>query len=203
MRALRRCVLQALSYRWAWGPPRPVGAPWGAPWGAPLPAGAPPGPPGGPTGGPPGPPGLQGAPQEWGALQWAQQQKETFPSGYQVLLEERASCAAANIWNAIQDTEEKLKEGGPPEGTGAEGALGRGPTGGAPYQGKAISSWAHSSIHRGDPPAAIARELRVPIDGGPIGGPPKGPPEWGPFKRALEWGPPATAGGSSGIRGPP
>ncbi|XP_026194525.1 uncharacterized protein LOC113147617 [Cyclospora cayetanensis] len=52
----------------------------------------------------------------WGALQWAKQQKELFPSGYQVLLEERASCAAASLWNAIRDVEarERRPPGGPP-----------------------------------------------------------------------------------------
>ncbi|CDI74473.1 hypothetical protein, conserved [Eimeria praecox] len=278
MRALRACVLQALTLRWAWGPLRPAVV------------GSPGGPPGGPRGGLRGPyiptegplPSL-GAPPSWGALQWAQRQREVFPSGYQVLLEERASCAAANIWNAIQDTEEKMQDRGPLEGPWAEG----GPIGGAPKQGeagiklqcperpcvglvfcstallplvveslqqlhaleapkaaavaaaaaagtaaaaaggageqrphyrttlfaalnrsppclmpllllrflllpaaaayglaaavKALSSWLYSSIHRGDPPAAIGGELQVPISEAPTRGPFRGAPQWGPL----------------------
>ncbi|KAL8442619.1 hypothetical protein Emag_006327 [Eimeria magna] len=100
LRALRVCVLQSLSRRWLRGPPDPVGAP-----------------------------GL-GAPtdsQDEGAPQWALQQKENFPAGYQVLLEERASCAATALWNAIRDAEEETLQGGPPGGplkpmNGLEGA---------------------------------------------------------------------------------
>ncbi|OEH77325.1 hypothetical protein cyc_07990 [Cyclospora cayetanensis] len=90
LRALRACVLGALSNRWAWGPPDPVAV-------DPLPAAC-------------------TSSRGWGALQWAKQQKELFPSGYQVLLEERASCAAASLWNAIRDVEarERRPPGGPP-----------------------------------------------------------------------------------------
>ena len=278
MRALRRCVLHSLSQRWAWGPPSPavvgplgglVGAPWEVPGG--LHAGL-----STPNKGPP-----QGAPPSWGALKWAQQQKELFPSGYQVLLEERASCAAANIWNAMQDAEERLNAMGPQGGPSAPGA----PVVGAPRQEEthdmqghpeeprtglifcstallplvieslqqlhaleapkaaavaaaaaatgeqgpryrtnlyaalhrsppclvpllllrflllpvaaaygiaaaaaAFSSWAHSSLHRGDPPAAIAGELHVPINGDPTRGPHRGASEWEPFRGAPEWG---------------
>ncbi|CDJ61444.1 hypothetical protein, conserved [Eimeria maxima] len=208
-----------------------------------------------------------------GSLQWAQHQKEVFPSGYQVLLEERATCAAASIWNALQDTEERMKLMGPLGGPQAQGS----PTVGSPQQQKpedqrklyerpplglvfcstallplvmeslqhlhaleapkaaaeaapaaaageqrpryrttlgaalyrsppcllpllllrflvlpaaaaygiaaavaALSSWARSSFHRGDPPAALGGELHVPIDETPTRGTPRRAPEWGP-----------------------
>ncbi|KAL8269543.1 hypothetical protein Esti_006533 [Eimeria stiedai] len=89
LRALRVCVLQSLSRRWLRGPPDPVGGPQ---LGAPATAG------------------------EGGAPQWALQQKESFPAGYQVLLEERASCAATALWNAMRVAEEETVEGGTPGG---------------------------------------------------------------------------------------
>ncbi|KAL8437024.1 hypothetical protein ACSSS7_001274 [Eimeria intestinalis] len=89
LRALRICVLQSLCQRWLRGPPDSMESPL---------AGAP------------------AAPEEWGAPQWALQQKESFPAGYQVLLEERASCAATALWNAMRDAEEETFRGGPLKG---------------------------------------------------------------------------------------
>ena len=138
LKALRVCVLGALSQRWAWGPPDPVGEPTG-------PAAA-----GGPLGAP----------------QWALQQRENFPAGYQVLLEERASCAAASLWNAMRDTQERALQGllhGAPitQGAASEG----GPQTTSPTHGLTYPYGGPRDGHEGAPP------LRSPIKGGPPGGP--------------------------------